>query len=550
MQPLVPVVTGGATNVTSERRKLPAGELGSGYCSCMAPRWGGVLVLAAAFAIALVGPATAAAAPSAATRTVSTQTGHNLPPVAQVQAKQLTPQQLSQPSGRQAPPVRAMNPAALQAAKLNAAGVSRPPSGNAPGVSARPNASGIFKGLNQPGLAAADEGSNATPPDSTGAIGTGWYVEFVNQLVGVYDRTNLARLSLTTLGFFTGAPGGVGTADPQIQWDPQANRWFYGALGVSPGNNFLLFGWSKTADPSNLPGGWCRFGISTGKYLQDYPKLGHDANFLTLGANVFDDSQALPPFVTANIWAIPKPAANDVSCASTGLATAFADATHQLKNADGSLAFTPVQANTADTTPTNGYIVAAHDPSVTAQSKVMVWHTIPGPSLVADGDISVNSYGVPPSIPQPGLTTTIDSLDGRLTQAVAHFDPSAGAEAVWTQHAVGQSGMSAVRWYELLPASLSFRQTGQLSSSTDFFWNGSISPSIAGDDAAIFYNRGNSTVLPVIGAQTRVTNTNLGFMDPGEILLGSSSPADQETAFTTNCVPTCRWGDYSVATPH
>src|ERR1700730_4172705 len=166
----------------------------------MAPRWGGVLVLAAAFAIALVSPTVAAAeaaAPSAVTRTVSTQTGQSLPPVGQVQPKQLTPQQSSKSSGMQAPPVRALNPAALQAAKLNAAGVSRPPSGNAPGVSARPNANGIFKGLNQPGLAASDEGSNVTPPDSTGAIGTGWYVEFVNQLVGVYDRTNLARLSLT-----------------------------------------------------------------------------------------------------------------------------------------------------------------------------------------------------------------------------------------------------------------------------------------------------------------------------------------------------------------
>src|SRR5437660_3801387 len=117
MQPLVPVVTGGATNVRSERRKLPAGELGSGYCSCMAPRWGGVLVLAAAIAIAVVGPTTAAAAPSAETRTVSTQAGHIVPPVGQVHTKQLTPQQLSQPSGTQSAPFRAMNPAALQAAK-------------------------------------------------------------------------------------------------------------------------------------------------------------------------------------------------------------------------------------------------------------------------------------------------------------------------------------------------------------------------------------------------------------------------------------------------
>src|ERR1700730_9708763 len=365
----------------------------------MAPRWGGVLVLAAAFAIALVSPTTAAAAPSAETRTVSTQAGHRLPPVAQIQAMQLTPQQTGQPSGFQAPPIRAMTPAALQAAKLKAAGSSRPP-GNGPGTSSSPNASGIFKGLNQPGLAASDEGSNVTPPDSTGAIGTGWYVEFVNQLVGVCDRPNLTRLSLITLGFFTGAPGGVGTADPQIQWDPQANRWFYRALGVSPGNNYLLFGWSKTADPSDLVGGWCRFGVATGIYLQDYPKLGHDDNFLTFGTNVFDDSKAMPPFVTANIWAIKKPAPNDTTCSATGLATAFADATHQLRNADGSPAFTPVPANTADNS-TNGYIVAAHDPSVTTQSKVMVWHMTPGPSLVADGDIGVSNYTVPPSIPQP-----------------------------------------------------------------------------------------------------------------------------------------------------
>src|SRR5450759_1588138 len=65
-----------------------------------------------------------------------------------------------------------------------------------------------------------------------------------------------------------------------------------------------------------------------------------------------------------------------------------------------------------------------------------------------------------------------------------------------------------------------------------------------------FYNRGSSTLLPLIGAQTRVNSTLLGQMDAGEVLLGSSSAADQETGFTGNCTPNpCRWGDYSGATP-
>src|SRR5260370_17023623 len=66
----------------------------------------------------------------------------------------------------------------------------------------------------------------------------------------------------------------------------------------------------------------------------------------------------------------------------------------------------------------------------------------------------------------------------------------------------------------------------------------------------ISYNRGSSSLLPVLGAQTRTNSTPLGQMDAGEVLLGSSSAADQETAFQGNCTPNpCRWGDYSGATP-
>jgi phosphodiesterase/alkaline phosphatase D-like protein len=506
--------------------------------------------LAVAVCATLFAPVVAGAATSGLPTASGSGSGSAIAPVGRVQARLVTPGPRQKSSGQHSPAFRPMNPAALRKAKLAAA--AAPAGGSVSPSAATPSAAAPFNGLNSPGLSAADESYQPTPPDSTGAIGPTRYVEFVNNLVGVYDRSNLTLLSSTDLGTFTAVPSGLATSDPQIQWDPQGNRWFYGAVGFNSNftSTYLLFGWSKTADPTDLAGGWCRYASPTGSNITDYPKLGHDANFVTFGDNVYDGSQPGLPFVTADIWAIAKPSASQSTCAGSVAATHFADAKHVLTNADGTGAFTPVPANTADAS-ANGYIVAAHDPSVTPQSKVMVWHVAPGPKLVADGDISVGTtYSVPPSVPQPGAAYLLDSLDGRLTQAVALFDPSAGAEAVWTQHTVAGSGRSTVRWYEFLPGSLTVRQQGRLANSTDYYWNAAISPSSAGNDAMISYNRGSSSLLPVIGAQTRTKSTPLGQMDAGEVVLGSSSDADQETLFQGNCTSNpCRWGDYSGATP-
>src|SRR6266852_9586543 len=524
--------TGGAAN--GRLRRLPASVR--------------LVLPIAAAAILLATPTTATAAPS-----VSSASGPNvLQAVGEVQASVLTASP-HKGQGKAASPLPAkfMHPDELRTAKVKAA-AAPPTAPSQPATSTAPAAAALFNGLNQPGLAAADEGSGATPPDSTGAIGPTRYVELVNQMIGVYDRSNLSLLSRTDLASFVGAPAGVITSDPQIQWDPQANRWLYAEIGFATGNNYLVFGWTKTADPSDLAGGWCHYGIATGHNIEDYPKLGHDAHFLIVGSNVYDDGTGFP-FITANIWAIPKPAANDSTCSSAVTATYFADATHLLKNTDGTLAFTPVPANAADNV-TNDYIFGAHDPTLGPQSKVMVWHMTsqPNPVLVADGDISVPTFAIPASVPQPGTSYQVDSLDGRLTQAVAHFDPRVGAEAFWTQHTIaGSGGRSLVRWYEFAPSLASpIVQQGQVSSPTDFIWNAAISPSIVGSDAVIFYNRGSASQLPVIGAQSRTSSTPAGTMDPGEVPLGTSSAADQENAFQGNCTTNpCRWGDYSGASP-
>jgi uncharacterized repeat protein (TIGR01451 family) len=376
----------------------------------------------------------------------------------------------------------------------------------------------------------------------------------VNQKIGVYDR-NLNSISSTDNGTFTGAGASLTVTDPQIQWDGQSGHWIYAALGIATGANMLLFGWSKTSDPSDLTNGWCRFGTARGHLIDDYPKLGHDDNFISIGTNVYDDGTNA--FLTANVFVIRKPAVGDTSC-SVGTVLYVADAANPLRNADGSIAFTPVPANTADSS-AYGYIVAAHSPVDgigSSSPKIMVWHwaLIAGaPALVSDGDVGVPAFDVPAPVPQPGTSDTIDSLDARLTQAVAVNDPGAGgAKGIWTQHTVmGPGGRSVVRWYEILAgAPPTLRQQGDIGSPTDFVFNGAVSPSIDGGSAAVFYNRGGTATLPVIGAQSRTQSTPLGTMDQGELLIGQSTAADQDfTCGYSKPTDPCRWGDYAGASP-
>src|SRR6202521_5141049 len=108
----------------------------------------------------------------------------------------------------------------------------------------------VLNGLNKPGLNAADNGLNQTsPPDATGSIGPNHYVEMINTVIGVYNRSDLSLVSKTSFNTWlnTTAP----LCDPQIQWDNSAQRWLYVVLGCNFGVDTLFFGWSKNTDPSN-----------------------------------------------------------------------------------------------------------------------------------------------------------------------------------------------------------------------------------------------------------------------------------------------------------
>jgi hypothetical protein len=417
----------------------------------------------------------------------------------------------------------------------------------APGVATPSPKIAVYNGLNKPGEIAANNGG--VPPDSTGAIGPNNYVEMVNTSIAVYDRS-LNLVNRATLGTLVGLTNPW--CDPQIQWDPAANRWLFVVLNCTTNTSAQGFvvGWSRTADPTALsPAGWCSYGVVTNPDLFDYPKLGHNSNYLIVGGNFYDMSLAGPPFVGSAIAWFPLPAPGDASCAPTVL-----NHSGTLVNGDGTtLGFTPVPVNTISGA-TDGYVLAAYDAggnvvSPRPQSRLAVYHIDSAGTPHQDADITVNTYAAPLNAPQSGTSNLIDTLDGRLTQAVG--DPTTG---IWTQHTVnGPGNRSEVDWYELtFPGSFPIpTQQGIVSSPTDFVFNAAISPTSDAQGAAIEYNRSSSSIFPVIGAQVRRAGTAANQMEPGELVLATSSALDSET-LSCNVPSTafpCRWGDYSAATP-
>ena len=413
----------------------------------------------------------------------------------------------------------------------------------------------VYNGDNKAGMAAAASGGE-TPPDSTGAAGPSNYLEMDNSNFAAYDRT-LKLQGVVTLDVFALQGPAVPFCDPQIQWDPSANRWLYSFLycNTSTTQQVVEFGWSKTANPLPLTSGnWCQFAFDNTHFLFDYDKLGHSDGYLVVGGNLYDESHPTPtpPFVRAGMEWAPLPAAGDTSCSIpiTG-ATSL-----PLRNGDTSLSFTPVPVNTDISSP-NAYVVAAHDPAGNTngipapQSNLTVWHLDAGGNLILDGDIGVTStYTFPKPATQPGTPDTLDTLDGRLTQAEGN--PVTG---FYTQHTVGGSlGLSDVRWYELkvTAGTVSLVQQGAIGFLNTYTFNAAISPRTDGQGAAIFYDVSGAAVskLPQVWTQVRRSSDPAGSFEPGITDLVNSTNADTDFSCTTAFGgPPCRWGDYSGATP-
>lgn len=411
-------------------------------------------------------------------------------------------------------------------------------------------------------------GRSISPSDSTGAIGTDRYVELVNQRFGVYDRAG-AVMARGTLADLAGLPG-ANLLDSEVIWDPDQGRFFYSMIDTNKQftSNQLAFGFSK----SNLPDvdGWCTYASGFGAYgadFPDYPRLGDTADFILIGADRFGIRRRHR--LGADLAWYSKPPAGpistcpDLSSFSTGL---FAD----LRDAGGHKVGTPVPANQIDARGIGAILCAVNGNQVPDADFLTLLTVTKDPisGLAVLGpprSVSVPlTYSPPPPAPQGGTSFLIETLEGRLSQAVAavdpaHPDPRTGAPrlAVWTQHTVAASagGLgSEVRWYEVDPTSATLLQNGIVQSPDLHVFNGAISSDrqVNGSTArfgtgmAVGFNTSSANADVAIQMVSKVGD---GLQSPFVLIAQSPGPNVDRTCSHQGLEDVCRWGDFAGASP-
>jgi hypothetical protein len=454
-------------------------------------------------------------------------------------------------------PLHARDYARAKAAANAHAGLATKPSrpgkggGGGPVISSYPNVTPSFNGTYW---------SGGTPPDTTGAIGLDRYIETVNTQYAIYSRAGspVNGGSLSSLTGISGGLFGYSLSDPQIMWDAKTQRFYYSAIYYDAFllDNGLAVGWSTTATPASS-NDFCKYAITFGSELPDYPKLGDSSDFLMFGYNKFGNGAST--YDGSEFTLVNKPPAG-AACAPTSAFAVYNSGV--LHNADSSPAATPVPANLIDDSNGAGYVVANADLSETPSANFVSIYSIstngndpngiPVPSISGPTNVPVASYAMPSSAAQNGSSYLLDTLDGRFEAAVAAIDPGHGNKMeIWTAHAVFGGAGAEERWYEIDPAAGAVSQAGSVSNGSLFVWNGAISPDRAnngttgafGDSMAMSVSTSSTTTFPAVQfVSKRGASGQFALMN---LVQANGASVD----FSCSATSPCRWGDYSGASP-
>lgn len=90
------------------------------------------------------------------------------------------------------------------------------------------------------------ESQGFVPPDPSGAVGPNHYINAVNSVVKIFDKSGNVLAGPTALGTFLG--NGTNSGDPIIMYDHLADRFFVSQFGTA--SNSLVLGVSETNDPT------------------------------------------------------------------------------------------------------------------------------------------------------------------------------------------------------------------------------------------------------------------------------------------------------------
>ncbi len=389
------------------------------------------------------------------------------------------------------------------------------------------------------------------PPDTDGDVGPNHYMQTVNILTEIFDKTGTSILGPFPNNAFYAGLGGLcentNRGDPIVLYDEENDRWFASQFAFDSGfTQFsLCIALSTTADP-------------TGSYYQhefdftsigfpDYPKYGFATDGIGLMVNLFT-----PPtffFGGTGLAAIDKAEAYSAGPATMVFFNLGTSEFGFLPGDNDGPVFTGVTPTFA--TNNGGF-----------GNSIDIWEIIPDWVTPANSTIGeVASIPVLPMdrdlcpavrercIDQPGSgtgtppnnITFLEAISDRLMHRFQIRNFGGGDMRGVTNHTLDAdgTGKAGVRWYEFRNGGSGWglHQEGTFSPDDDHRWMGSIAMNRAGD-ICLGYSISSQNTLPAIGsAGQSAAASGSGFLDSGELVIFAGANVQRQTS---------RWGDYSA----
>src|SRR5436190_23450062 len=131
-------------------------------------------------------------------------------------------------------------------------------------------------------------GFRVNPPDPNGEIGPNHYVEMINLVFAVYDKSGnklLGPIDTGSLWSNFAVPDCTDpSGDPVVLYDQLTDRWILTQFTTRGPEYFNCVAISTTSDPT---GSYYRYAFSTGPNFPDYPKYGNWADSYVITTREF-----------------------------------------------------------------------------------------------------------------------------------------------------------------------------------------------------------------------------------------------------------------------
>jgi hypothetical protein len=341
-------------------------------------------------------------------------------------------------------PAAPAGPAATAAAPRRGASAlpSRPSTGSKPGAPATSTGKGVntttdagIRPMVAPAVVANFAGTNQAagcggcqPPDPNAAVGATQIVENVNVRMQVFSKTGVSQCSFALNAFLGNTADSL--SDPRVLYDNVNARWLFSITIVPASNTATPAIWVAASTSSNACGSWFIFRVtfSGGSFpagtLLDYPITGQDRNALFVSTNNFTPSSGQ----NFTVFGIPKSALYSGGGFSF---SAFNTASFTAPVSNGGIPMISTTLNYfLGSVPGTGYRLYRMTNSGGA-----------GATLTLQATIS-SAFNAPSRrVNQPGTTTTLDPLDGRIA-----WTPFNDTNFIWFAHGIDLGGFPAVRY--------------------------------------------------------------------------------------------------------